>query len=197
MPQISDEAIFIGLILGIALFILLILLASVVFIQHYEHRGNDRLTLKSLLGTITDLFPNVRKKKEATPSPPDDTVIQTAPETAPNIEHESARITKPESLPDRIKTLNWIVCFIIAAYVAWSNYWRVHFVVANTSLNIYIILLSIISPTCFAVVWLRLTGFEWRRALQLFIWVSVTIGGIVLLLPYIGFFLKYYSGHCC
>lgn len=193
MPRVSDEAIFIALILGIAIFVLIALLAAVVLINHYEYRRNEKFTLGSLVSTITAFLPKSPPKRE--PSPPADIVATSILEPAPNI--ESAQIAKPERLPDRIKTLNWLYCFIIATYVAGLNYWHVHFLVGNTSLNIYFLLLSIISPTCFAVVWLRLTGFEWRRALRLFIWVSVTIGGIVLLLPYIGFFLKYYSGHCC
>ena len=95
------------------------------------------------------------------------------------------------------KTLNWIVCFIIATYVAGLDYSRVSYVVSNISLQIYFILLAIISPTCLAIVWLRLTGMEWRGALRLFIWVPVTFGAIWLILPYLGFVLKYLSGQCC
>lgn len=197
MPQISDEAIFIGLILGVAIIILIALLSGVVFINYYEQGRNDKLTLSSLLRAFKEFFPQAQSKKELIPSPPADIDASSFPVPVPNIELESAQIPKPERSTDRIKTLNWIVCFIIATYIAWLNYWHVRFVVANTSLNIYSILLSIISPTCFAVVWLRLTGFEWRRALRLFIWVSVTIGGFIFLLPYLGFFIKYFSGQCC
>lgn len=102
-----------------------------------------------------------------------------------------------EKLPNGIKTLNWIVCFLIASSVAGWEYYRVSSVVQHPSLLIYFILLAIISPTCLAIAWLRITGTEWRKALSLFVWVSVAFAGIWFLLTYLGFILKYVSGQCC
>lgn len=102
-----------------------------------------------------------------------------------------------DSFPEKIKALNWVVCLIVATYVALSNYEHVSHLVSDTSLDLYFALLAIISPTCLAVAWLRLTGTPWRRALSLFIWVSVAFGGMWLLLPYIGFILKSLAGQCC
>jgi hypothetical protein len=86
MPQVSDEVIFIALILGIAIFVLIVLLAGFVIIQHYEHRRNSKLTLSSLVSTITDFFPKSRPKEAPTFSPPDAIVAQSAPDTTPNNE---------------------------------------------------------------------------------------------------------------
>ncbi|MCI0610893.1 MAG: hypothetical protein L0Z71_17760 [Anaerolineae bacterium] len=70
MPQVSDEVIFIALILGIAIFILIGVLVGVVLIHYYEHRRTDRFTLSSLLRTITEFFPKARPKEEPMLSPP-------------------------------------------------------------------------------------------------------------------------------
>lgn len=197
LPPVSDEVIFIALILGVAIFILIGLLAAVVLVHHFENRRTDKFTWSSLLSTIADFFPKPRPKEDSALSPPATTVSTAVAEDARKVNLESAHIAKVERSPNGLQTLNWWVCFVIATYVAWSNYGRVQFLVGNTSLNFYFILLSMVSPTCFAVAWLRLTGLEWRRALRLFIWVSVTAGGILFVLPYVGFFLKYFSGQCC
>jgi hypothetical protein len=193
----DSEIIFIAAILLIAISILAILLVAVFWVFFSGAGRRDKFTWRSLVNTIAEFFPKAPSKEEPTPSPPVDMVAQSISEPGQNIELGSSHIAKIERSPKRIQTLNWWVSFIIATYVAWSKYWRVHFIIENTSLNIYFILLSIICPICFAVIWLRLTGFEWRRAIRLFIWVSVAIGGILLLLPYLGFFLKYLSGQCC
>jgi hypothetical protein len=81
MPHGSDEVLFIGIILGIAVFILVVMLAGVVIIYFYEHRRNDKLTFRSLASTITDFFPEAKSKKETAPSSSHVIAAQIAPET--------------------------------------------------------------------------------------------------------------------
>jgi len=138
-----------------------------------------------------------RPKEELKPSPLATILARLFPKDRLRNALKSRQKAISDRLPKDIKTLNWIVCFIIATYIAWFDYSHVSSVVGNTSLLIYFILLAIISPTCFAVVWLRLAGMEWRQALFLFIWVSMAFGGIWLIFQYLGFILKYYSGYCC
>lgn len=86
-----------------------------------------------------------------------------------------------QRFPQGIKTLNWVLCFVIASYVAWWNYSRELSSLNGTSLYPYLIALALLSPACLGVAWLRLTGLTWRRALSLLLWVPVAFGAILLL----------------
>ena len=205
MPQVSDEVMFITIILGIAIFILIVLLAGVVLIHHYEHRRNDKFTWRSLVSTMTDFFPKAGPKEEPAPMPLADGVATSVSEPIPNIELESGSpavgntILLPEDrttevrptseikalsldagLTRDIKILNWVVCLIIASYVAFLGYDRLqHYLFLLLQLSSYFygfaIILAFISPTCIAVAWLRLTGVRWRQALLLFPFVPVGV----------------------
>lgn len=182
MPQLSDEVMFIALISGIAIFVLIVLLAGVFIIHHYEHRRNNKLTLSPLVSTITDFFPKSRPKEGPSLSPPDVMVIQSAPEVAPNnepkIEREAAQIVKLESLHKGVQSPSWVVCVILASTVALLYYFRELYNLNRTPLHIFFVWLAIIIPTCIAVGWLRLIGIKWRQALLLFIWVPAVFCGV-------------------
>ena len=81
---------------------------------------------------------------------------------------------------ESLKTLNWMACCIIAAFVAFSGYDRLQymrFLLFPISSYYYwsANILAIISPACIAVAWLRLTGVEWRQALLAFLFVPVGV----------------------
>ena len=92
----------------------------------------------------------------------------------------SARLSL-QTYPQAIKTLNWVICLVVATSLAWLIYSRELFAVQRTAFYPFFIGLAMISPTCLAVVWLRLTGTKWRQALLLFIWVPVAFGGTLLI----------------
>ena len=82
-----------------------------------------------------------------------------------------------------IKTLNWVVCFMIATYVARLDYFHVREILAPplpipAYFNWLAMILALISPTCIAVAWLRLTGVKWQQARLLFIFVPVIVWGM-------------------
>lgn len=181
MPRVSDEVIFIALILGIAIFILVALLAGVVFIYYYEHRRNDTFTLRSFVSTITENLPKARPKEEPTLSPPAAISAQSEPEQGPKIELESVQIVKIESLPKGIQSPGWVICVILASTVASLYYFRELYNLNRTPLHIFFVWLAILIPTCIAVGWLRLTGIKWRQALLLFIWVPAVFWGVWLI----------------
>lgn len=67
---------------------------------------------------------------------------------------------------------------MIASYVAFLGYSRIQQILAPPfPIPIYFYwfaqTLTIISPTCIAVAWLRLTGMKWPPALLLFLYVPV------------------------
>jgi hypothetical protein len=99
--------------------------------------------------------------------------------------------------PNGLKTLNWVICSILATYFAWLNYSHVGHIINSSSLYPYFVLLAVLSPTCIAVAWLRLTGSSWSQSLKLFIWVTVGFGAIWLIVQPLGFIIKYLSGQCC
>jgi hypothetical protein len=98
MPHGSDEVLFIGIILGIAIVILVALLAGVVVIYFYAHPRNDKLTFDSPASTITDFFPGTKSKEETAQSS-DVTAVQIAPETASQEESESLLPTPVPETP--------------------------------------------------------------------------------------------------
>ena len=110
---------------------------------------------------------------------------------------ESERTRIVNAGPGALRTLNWVICFILATYFAWLNYSHVGHIINSTSLYPYFVLLEVLSPTCIAVAWLRLTGSSWRQSLKLFIWVTVAFGAIWLIVQPLGFIIKYLSGQCC
>lgn len=87
-----------------------------------------------------------------------------------------------DKLPKELKTLNIVMCFIVATVIAFSNYSRNVNTLDQMPLRSFLNWLAWISPTCIAVAWLRLTGVSWRRALLLFIFVPVVLIGILIIL---------------
>lgn len=88
------------------------------------------------------------------------------------------RKTRQPAFLESFKTLNWWACCIISSFVAFFGYFHVQRTLLPTFqvpgyyyLSAYI--LAILSPTCLAVAWLRLTGVQWRRALVLFLFVPM------------------------
>jgi hypothetical protein len=150
----------------------------VVVIHHYEHRRNDKLTLSSLVSTITDFFPNSRPKEEPALNPPDAISTHSDAERESKIERESAQKVKIESLPKGIQSPSWVVGVILASTVASLYYFRELYNLNGTPLHIYFVWLAIIIPTCIAVGWLRLIGIKWRQALLLLIWVPAVFWGV-------------------
>lgn len=75
-----------------------------------------------------------------------------------------------DKLPIEIKVLNWVICIIVATYLAFKSYFNVEFSMRNFPLLDW---LAIASPICIAVAWLRLTGIQWRYALLLFFIVPI------------------------
>jgi hypothetical protein len=69
---------------------------------------------------------------------------------------------------------------MIASYVAFLGFSRIQQILAPPfPIPLYFYwfaqTLAIISPTCIAVAWLRLTGWHWRPALLLFPYVPVGV----------------------
>ena len=91
----------------------------------------------------------------------------------------------------------WVVCLVIIFSAAWFHFVQELSLVAGTSLYKYFVVLAALSPTCFAVVLLRLMGHSWRRALLLFLWAPLVFGVSALIYPYLGFFIRYFTGQCC
>ena len=87
-----------------------------------------------------------------------------------------------DKLQKELKTVNWVVCFIIATCIALLNYSRIADVLPQIPLRLYLSWLAWTSPTCLAVVWLRLTGVKWQQALLLFIFVPLGVIGINLII---------------
>src|SRR5215216_2026528 len=84
-----------------------------------------------------------------------------------------------EKLSKDIKTLNWVACFTIASYIAFLGYDRLQYtlfpLLQLPGYYWFAKILPIISPTCIAVAWLRLTGIKWPQALLLFLFVPVGV----------------------
>jgi len=95
-----------------------------------------------------------------------------------------------DKLPKEIKALNIVICFIVVTAIAFSNYSRNVNTLDQMPLRSYLNWLAWISPTGIAVAWLRLTGVSWRRALLLFIFVPVTLMGILFILYLLALLLR-------
>jgi len=70
-----------------------------------------------------------------------------------------------DKLPNNIKLLNWLICFILTLLVTISSY-RIYVYsfppqIARDSAE----LIAWISPACIAAAWLRITGISWRSIL--------------------------------
>jgi hypothetical protein len=87
-----------------------------------------------------------------------------------------------DSLPKAIKVLNWGICFVIATFMALFGYFRVEVTLPSSPIHTFLNWLSVISPICIAVAWLRLTGVRWQHSLLLFIFVPVVFQCILFLL---------------
>ncbi|SRR6266498_488851 len=88
-----------------------------------------------------------------------------------------------------IQTLNWEVSFILASYVAYLGYFRIHEILAPPlpipsfvywSLKI----LAIISPICITAAWLHGSGLKWRHSLLLFPYVPIGVTAIWLIIRF-------------
>ncbi len=92
-----------------------------------------------------------------------------------------------DGLSKEIKTLNWIVCIVIATYLAFTGYFRVGQSMRNFPLLDW---LAVASPICIAIAFLRLTGVKWRHALLLFIIVPIIFTCILFILSmFVSFFM--------
>jgi len=70
-----------------------------------------------------------------------------------------------DKLPNNIKLLNWVICFILTVLVTISTY-RIYVYsfppqISRESAE----LITWVSPACLAAAWLRLTGISWRSIL--------------------------------
>ena len=86
-----------------------------------------------------------------------------------------------------ITWLNWVVCLIIASFLAYWGFLRLRQILAPplpipAYFYWFAIILAFISPACIAVAWLRLTGTRWLRALLLIPFVPV--GFFIILLMF-------------
>ena len=86
-----------------------------------------------------------------------------------------------------ITWLNWVVCLIIASFLAYWGFLRLRQILAPplpipAYFYWFAISLAFISPACIAVAWLRLTGTRWLRALLLIPFVPV--GFFIILLMF-------------
>jgi hypothetical protein len=101
-------------------------------------------------------------------------------EARPKIALQLRQMANKETyrVPSAIQQLNRVVCFMLASFVAFLGYYRLHEMLAPPfPVPIYfywfVQVLAIMSPTCIAVAWLRLTGLKWPPALLLFVYVPV------------------------
>lgn len=84
------------------------------------------------------------------------------------------------------QTLNWEASFILASYVAFLGYFRIHNILAPPlPIPVYLYwglkIVAILCPTCMVVAWLRWTGVRWWQTLPLFPLVPVGVFTIWLM----------------
>ena len=94
-------------------------------------------------------------------------------------------ILRLDRLPKAVKALNWTICIIIAACVAFVNYLNAQVAFPPNSpmrASFWWLALALISPICIAIAWLRLTGVKWHHAFLLFIFVPMVYKGILFIL---------------
>ena len=94
-----------------------------------------------------------------------------------------------DNLPKEIKALNWNTCFVVATCIALLGYFRVEQALPSSPIRTFLTWLSVISPICISVAWLRLTGVRWQRALLLFIFIPVVFLCILFLLSLLAILL--------
>lgn len=102
--------------------------------------------------------------------------------TSQNTENAYHGVLGLDNLPKELKALNWGICFVIATGIALVGYFRTEAALPSSPIRTFLNWLSVISPICIAVAWLRLTGVRWQRALLLFIFVPVAFICILFLL---------------
>jgi len=93
--------------------------------------------------------------------------------TSQDIEDAYYGVLGLDNLPKELKALNWFFSFVIATGIALVGYFRIEWALPSSPIRTFLDWLSVISPICIAVAWLRLTGVSWQRALLLFIFVPV------------------------
>jgi hypothetical protein len=79
-----------------------------------------------------------------------------------------------DKLPNNIKLLNWIICFVLTVLATISSY-RIYVYafppqISRESAE----LIAWVSPACIAAAWLRITGISWRSILLFLVLVPPT-----------------------
>jgi|SRR5215216_2508412 len=94
-----------------------------------------------------------------------------------------------DKTPKEIKIINWVICFMMATIMAFWGYSRIFqalFSLYSSPIHIYLEGLAVISPTCIAVAWLRITGLRWRHTLLLFLFVPMAFKAILFVFDLLG-----------
>ncbi len=94
-----------------------------------------------------------------------------------NTYHTYHGLLNLDTLPRDIKTINWLVCLILIAYIVGTRgYIFDHILYSGNELwnDIPAVkMLAIISPISLIIGWLRITGIRWRYIILLPIFVKI------------------------
>jgi hypothetical protein len=88
-----------------------------------------------------------------------------------------------------IQTLKWEVSFILASYVAYLGYFRIHEILAPPlpiSSFVYwaLKILAIIGPICITAAWLHGSGLKWQHSLLLFPYVPIGVIAVWIIIRF-------------
>jgi hypothetical protein len=185
----SDNTVLLVIALVAIILFMLMLFAAFIIVRS-EKKTKTAASSKDKLGSGSPAAGNT------TPHPEDGKTTEVRPTSAIKAHSFATNMAGPPSsdkweninasspraildqLPKLIQTLNWIVCFLAVTYFAWLNYSRLGSDLEKTSLYPYFVWLAILSPTCIAIAWLRLTGVRWLQCLLLFVPVTAAFGVI-------------------
>jgi hypothetical protein len=91
-----------------------------------------------------------------------------------------------DRLPREIKTFNVIICLIVVTYASITGFFHLNrLLLPNVTPSLYY-WLALLSPSCIAVGWLRLTGLKWRVALLFFVFAWLAFWGVMFVYGLIG-----------
>jgi hypothetical protein len=91
-----------------------------------------------------------------------------------------------DRLPRGIKTFNVIICLIIVTYASITGIFHLNGLLLPTSTPSIYYWIAILSPSCIATGWLRITGLKWRMALLFFIFAWLAFWGAMFVYGLVG-----------
>ena len=91
-----------------------------------------------------------------------------------------------DGLPRGIRTFNVIICLIIVTYASITGFFHLNGLLLPNSTPSFYYWVALLSPSCIAVGWLRLTGLKWRSALLFFVFAWLAFWGVMFLYGLLG-----------